>query len=398
MKNPCNTGRSNKFNIKIDLDNSHDSFLWDKNTERPILDFLGMFASLPLGYNHPVFKTEEFEKEILRVAPIKVTNCFIGSDESIEFDKVFTNFAPDYYTHFYYCCTGSLAIESAMKVALEGYCGRNPKIVTFKRSFHGINGWASFVTSRQDPVGARLEMYPKKFVAECEENISDFLGLVSNGNVAAVLIEPIRATFGDLYFNEGFLEEVCSICKQEGIPVIFDEVQTGMGATGTYWYHEQLNLQPDIVVFGKKSQLSGIMVSEEFSDIFKQKEKKLEATWDATLVDMIRCKHIIKAYQETNILENVNKRAKELVTGLYGLRRIRKVRHAGLLVAFDLDNELDRNKFQYACHHEGLLVNSAGKNTIRLRPPLSVNKEEVSKALDIMRRVCYEFETITRVF
>tara|TARA_R110001583_G_scaffold29368_2_gene102918 strand:+ start:14747 stop:15910 length:1164 start_codon:yes stop_codon:yes gene_type:complete len=378
-----NVSRSNKYNIRIDLDKSHDSYLHDKTSGKEILDFLGMFGSLPLGYNHPIFHTQRFKEEVLRVSHTKVTNCFIGSDESRDFDEAFTSYAPDCFKHFYYCCTGSLAVESAMKAVLEGNTKRNPKIVTFTRSFHGINGWASFVTSRQDPVGPRLGKNPKKFVLECEDNLPDFLQAVASNKVVAVLIEPIRSTHGDLYFKEGFLQEVCRVCKEKGILVIFDEVQTGMGVTGTNWYYEQLGVEPDVVVFGKKSQLSGIMANDKVSAIFTQKEKKLEATWDATLIDMVRCRYILQAYKDLNILSNVKARGDQLVKGLSN-PYIKNLRSAGLLVGFDLDSGPQRDRFQQYCYDNGLLVNTGGKNSIRLRPHLAVSYNEVKEALEVL--------------
>ncbi len=342
-----------------------------------------MFASLPLGYRHPVFQTEEFKEEMLRVAHTKITNCFIGSDASQEFDKAFVDYAPDRFKYFYYCCTGSLAVESAMKTVLEGNTKPNPKIVTFNRSFHGINGLASFVTSRQDPVGPRLKNNPKNFVVECDEIFEDFVNATKKCNVVAVLIEPIRATHGDLHFKKQFLQDVCTFCTSNDIKIIFDEVQTGMGVTGTNWYYEQLGVQPDIVVFGKKAQLSGIMVTDKSSEIFTQKEKKLEATWDATLEDMIRCKYILKAYNELDILSNVQSRSAQLIKGIKN-PRVKNLRCAGLLVGFDLGSSKERNEFQQQCFDKGLLINTAGKNTIRLRPNLAVSYNEVEEALSII--------------
>ena len=223
-------------------------------------------------------------------------------------------------------------------------------------------------------------------MVECEDNIPDFYAAVLEKDVAAVLIEPIRSTHGDLYFEEGFIKEVCSHCNELNIPVIFDEVQTGMGATGTYWYYEQLGVQPDVVVFGKKSQLSGIMVTDKLSSVFKQKEKKLEATWDATLLDMIRCKYIIKAYEELDILENVKNRSIQLRKGITN-PNIKNLRLTGLLVGFDLNSEEERDMFQKKCFSQGLLVNIAGKTTIRLRPNLAVNYNEVKQALNILNSV-----------
>ena len=310
----------------------------------------------------------------------------MSCEESQTFDECFTSFAPSLFKHFYYCCTGSLAVESAMKAALEMNKAKDPKILTFEKSFHGINGWASFITSRDYPVGPRLQGYPSNFTLECAEDIESFKFLIESNNVAAVLIEPIRATHGDIHFSEGFIKSVCDICKERNIIIIFDEVQTGMGATGTYWYYQQLGVQPDMLIFGKKAQLSGFMATDEVSDIFTQKEKKLEATWDATLIDMVRCKHILNAYKDFNILENVRERSEQLMSSLNN-PKIKNLRGAGLLVGFDLDSEKDRDYFRDECYNKGLLVNGGGDRSIRLRPNLAVTSDEIREAVSIINQV-----------
>ena len=206
---------------------------------------------------------------------------------------------------------------------------------------------------------------------------------VKNNNICAVLVEPIRATHGDVYFDKTLLQQIDKFCHDNNIIFIVDEVQTGMGATGTWWYHEQLGITPDIIVFGKKTQLSGIMANERASAIFKQKEKKLEVTWDANLIDMIRCKHILKAYEDHMILENVKERSKQFMSGINN-PRLKNVRCAGLLIGFDLDSEQERDEFQQECYNDGLLINSGGERSIRLRPSLSVNYDEIDRALDIL--------------
>ena len=90
--------------------------------------------------------------------------------------------------------------------------------------------------------------------------------------------------------------------------MIFDEIQIGFGGTGKIWYYENLPVSPDILVFGKKTQLSGIAVKEKLSKIFKN-SIRLEVTWDADIVDMIRCKYVIKAYKKYEILKHVNEMA-----------------------------------------------------------------------------------------
>ena len=378
-----NVSRSDKFGIQIDLDKSHDSFLFNNRENREILDFFGMYASCPLGYNHAIFKTEEFKREILKVSHTKISNCVASSDVSLEFDKLFSKFSPKRFPYKYYCCTGSLAVEAGIKTALESYNASNPKVITFPKSFHGGNAWGSFFTSRDAPVDFVLEGYPKTYALECQETMSAIQEAYDNFNIAAVLIEPLRSTFGDIKFDKEFLKDLNEFCKERNIPIIVDEVQTGMGSTGTYWFYEQLPIIPDILIFGKKSQLSGIMVTEEFSHIFKQDGCKLEVTWDATLFDMVRCKHILKAYEDLNILSNVRERAHQLITGIKN-PKVRNLRNEGLLVAFDFNTEIERNEFQTECYAQGLFLNKAGTNTIRLRPNLAVKEEEIDLALQII--------------
>ena len=378
-----NFSRSNKFNIHMDLDRSEKSSIYNMNEGRYILDFFGMYASCPLGFNHAAFKSASYQRELLAASHIKVTNCAISSDISLSFDKQFSEFAPSQFKYKYYCCTGSLAVESAIKTALEAYKKPNPKIITFPKSFHGGNAWGSFFTSREKPVDKVVGGYPRNYVVQCNENMESVMDANYHHNIAAVLIEPLRSTFGDIKFDREFLKELNSFCKSRNIPIIVDEIQTGMGATGTYWFYEQLPIDPDIVIFGKKAQLSGIMVTEKLSEIFNQDGCKLEVTWDATLFDMIMCKQIIKAYQKLDILDNVKKRANQLINGITN-PRLKNLRNEGLLVGFDLDTESERDLFQEDCYKKGLLVNTAGSTTIRLRPNLAVNKSEISQALEII--------------
>ena len=136
--------RSTKFGINVDFEKSHGSYLYDRKTDRELLDFFGMYASLPLGYNHPIFKTKSFIDEYLRVSSFKVNNCEFVSDETLQFDAMFREFAgKGKYEHFHYSCTGALAVEAAIKACLEYKNYHKLNVVSFENSFHGINSYGS---------------------------------------------------------------------------------------------------------------------------------------------------------------------------------------------------------------------------------------------------------------
>ncbi len=404
-----NISRSSIFGIKIDFEKSKGSMLYDKITNREFIDFFGMYATVALGYNHPIFSTEEFQKSILNVAKCKITNCEMLSDEAENFNKLFTDYVSigGKFTHFHYSCTGALAIEAALKTAFDYKGLPNPTVITFKESFHGINGYGGFLTTRQGPVGTRLNGFPGPFWTQLdnpvitynngipeknldrvESTLSDLEQIINteNSNVAAILVEPIQCTFGDKYFSNEFFQGLRKIADTYNIPLIFDEVQIGFGGTGKLWYFEHLGIEPDILVFGKKVQVAGIMVKEKFTKIF-QTPVRLEVTWDADIVDMVRSSFVIEAYQKFDILKNVNIMSSLLIEGLKKTKNLRNIRSTGLIIAFDFDNEEKRNDFWKKLFDKGLICNKSLDKTIRLRPNLNVNEEEIHKALAIINNV-----------
>ena len=410
-----NTTRKTQYGIKIEFEKSHGSYLFDKITNNKFLDFFGMYATLALGYNHPIFSSEEFKERMLRIASCKIVNNEILSDEAQSFDKSFTDYVSlnGKYTHFHYTCTGALAIEAAIKTAIDYKGYKNPRIISFSGSFHGINGYGGFFTERSGGPGQRLNGFPAQ-LSSCncawpkfnnptmtyedgiltpnEENVFSILNEVENciksenSQISGILVEPIQCTFGDNYFSETFFVGLRRISDKYDIPLIFDEIQIGFGGTGKIWYFEHLTIEPDIVVFGKKVQLAGIMVKEKFSKIFST-PIRLEVTWDSNIIDMLRGEYIVKAYKEFKILENVNAMGNKLRRGLDETKNLKNIRNTGLLFAFDFETESIRNKFVNKLYKNQMLCNKSGKKTVRFRPNLNINRDEINKAIDIIKKV-----------
>ncbi|MBI4308991.1 MAG: aminotransferase class III-fold pyridoxal phosphate-dependent enzyme, partial [Candidatus Omnitrophica bacterium] len=243
---------SSIFKVRIDFEKSRGSYIYDKNTQRLLLDFFGMYSSLPLGYSHPIFNTPEFQQEYLRIAGVKVANCEIISDEAQEFLGEFSahpSMAP--FQHFHFCCTGALAIESAIKIAIDQKGSPIPQVLSFKESFHGINSYGGFVTDRFHPVSVRLNGMPElgwrkltspkihykdnavdeamtRRAGQCFlEEIEEAVKTIGASHIAALLVEPVQATYGDSYYPMEFFQTVRRLCDRHGICLIFDEIQTG---------------------------------------------------------------------------------------------------------------------------------------------------------------------------
>ena len=383
-----NVARNSKFDIRIDFDKSHDSYLFDKNTNKKYLDFFGMYASLPLGYSHEVFQSQEYKEEILRLSNYKINNCEFVSDETLEFDKLFSRYAgAGAYKHFHYCCTGALAIEAAIKTCMEYKKHNKPKIISFHNSFHGINSYGGFVTSRFHPASEKLEGFPEPYSIKLEADLELLYEKLMTEQITCILIEPIQCSAGDIHHSKTFFVGVQSLGRIFDVPVIYDEIQIGFGGTGQLWYYQNINTSPDIVVFGKKTQLSGIMVKKKFCDIFsKNKCTKLEVTWDSDILDMVRCKYIIRAYEKYDILSNVIEQSDLLLTNLSEFKELKNVRGSGLIMAFDLDNKNQRDQLVDKLKQNGLICNKTGQKAVRLRPNLNITENEVQQALEIFEK------------
>ena len=375
------------FNIKIDFDKSQGSFIYDKITKREYLDFMGMYSSLPLGYNHKTFDNEDFKKDVERASKLKIVNCEILSDEFDKFFKSFKDFTSlGVYKNYHFTCTGGLANEAAVKTAMW-HKGPQPegKIISLVNSFHGINSVGNFLTSRFPSVRERLGDIFKNYYNEHlhASSVEGATKLLKVDKVQGVIIEPIQSTFGDNYLDKKELKRLHKECKKRNIPLIFDEIQTGFCVTGKTWYFEHLEMQPDIVVFGKKSQVSGIMVKGSHSEVFEM-PKKLSVTFDGDLLDMIRCHYIMKAIEEEELRDNATKMGDLLASGLSKINEVENIRSKGLLIAFDLESKLKRDQLSILLHKKGMLCNPTGDKSIRLRPNLAVTEEECEKALKLV--------------
>ena len=111
--------RSSVYGMKIDFERSKGSYLFDKNSSRQYLDFMGMYSTVALGYNHPVFSDNSFQDDISRVEHVKITYSEMLSNESNQFNNEFIDFTSGgIFSNYHYTCTGALAIESAIKTAI----------------------------------------------------------------------------------------------------------------------------------------------------------------------------------------------------------------------------------------------------------------------------------------
>jgi L-lysine 6-transaminase len=371
------------FDIVIDFEKSQGSYIYDKKTQASFLDFYSMYSSLPLGYNHSIFD-ESFRKKVASIAYLRMANNIFYSDEYEEFIALFSQYVFGENIHF--TCTGALAVESSIKAAMHYKKVKEPVVIGVKKSFHGVNSWG-FLTDRVGINEKRLEFFPTNNWYHLD--LDEIIDLLENGDIAnlvAIIIEPIQCTNGDIYLDKTKLQKIRQLCLYRDICFILDEIQTGFGVTGKMWYYEHLELIPDILVFGKKSQVCGICTNDKYSEILKNPYQKLDVTFDGELIDIIRATYILKAYSQLNIMETVSINSKQIQDAIS--KHTMNYRSIGHLMAFDFETTELRNEFVKLCYENNLLINKAGQKAVRLRPNLALTNDELNRFISIVNTAC----------
>ena len=418
------------LDLVLDLEKSQGVKLYDSNKDRYLLDFFGFFASNPVGINHPGLSDPDFLKDLMLAAKTKVTNSDIYTRQMAEFVETLSREAtPDYMKYFFFVSGGSLAVENALKAAFDWKVRKNfgngetkelgTKIMHLKEAFHGRSGYTLSLTNTHDP--RKTEYFPKfdwpritnpklrfpineQSLHETEELEKKSLSEMEHyfekyGNdIAAFIMEPIQGEGGDNHFRNEYFKSVAKLVRENDALLIMDEVQSGMGVTGKWWAHQHYDVKPDIMAFGKKSQVCGIMVGskiDEVKDNVFKVSSRINSTWGGNLVDMVRAKRFIEIMKEESLVNNAEKVGKILVDELIGLGTefpdlVSNARGKGLMAAFDLRSEKLRDDFFNRMFSKGVLLLKAGELTIRLRPALILSEENVKEFSGKAREVLKE--------
>ena len=214
-------------------------------------------------------------------------------------------------------------------------------------------------------------------------------------DIAAIIIEPIQGEGGDNHFRGEFLRALRRVCDESDVLLIFDEVQCGLGITGKAWCCQHFGVQPDLLVFGKKVQVCGVMAGprmDEVKDNCFRLPSRINSTWGGNFTDYVRSTHYLRIIEAERLFENARVRGEEFLAGLQALagkyRAVSGVRGRGLMMAFDLQTTAARDAFWKGSYDLGLLVVRCGERSIRLRPVLDLKGDVIEQALRIMDKQC----------
>lgn len=416
------------FDLVVDLKRSQGCYLYDSRYNKRYLDFFTFFASGSVGLNHPKMASPEFLEKLGYVAVNRPSNSDAYTVEMAEFVETFARIAmPEYLPYVFFIDGGTLAVENALKTAfdwkvrknfIKGYTEeRGRQVIHFRRAFHGRSGYTLSLTNT-DPT--KTNYFPKFRWPRIHNPVIQFplnkenlarvqkaetvalqqikQAIINNpDDIAALIIEPIQCEGGDNHFRKEFFVELRTICDESDILLVFDEVQTGIGITGKMWAHEYF-VKPDLMAFGKKTQVCGFMCSKRIDDVLENvfhKPSRINSTFGGNLVDMVRFQRILEIIEEEKLVENARIVGAYLLQNLEELHNefpglVSNARGRGMLCAIDLDTAQSRDQLRSKAYDEGLILIGCGDHSIRFRPPLNLTKTVVDEGKRIIRQALKE--------
>jgi L-lysine 6-transaminase len=413
------------LDLVFDLKRSQGSYIYDSRNGRRFLDFFSFFATQPVGLNHPRMVEPAFKEKMAEVAIHNPSNSDVYTVPMAEFVDTFDRVAiPQELPHLFLVAGGSVAVENALKTAFDWKVrknlarGRGEKgslVLHFREAFHGRTGYSISMTNTADP---RKTMYFPKFdwpridnpklrfpvashvdevIAAEKEAVRQIEKAIKDhpDEVAALIIEPIQGEGGDNHFRPEFLRKLRELAFEHEFLFIVDEVQTGVGLTGKMWAYQHFGFTPDVLVFGKKTQICGILAGRRIDEVEKNvfhESTRINSTWGGNLVDMVRFGRYLEIIEEEKLVERSRQVGGLLLAELEKLQeenpgRISNARGRGLMCAFDLPDAETRDRFKKLAFESGMLILGSGRRSIRFRPTLSVGEEEVEQGTSILRRV-----------
>ena len=407
--------------LVLDLQASQGSRLVDARDGSSYLDLFTFFASSALGMNHPALTEDAlFRDELLTAALNKPSNSDVYTVAMARFVDTFARVLGDpALPHLFFVEGGALAVENALKVAFDWKSrwneahGIDPalgtKVLHLQHAFHGRSGYTLSLTNTDPVKVARFPAFdwprlPSPYLSPGTDVVVREQATLAAAraafaahphDIACFVMEPIQGEGGDHHFRPAFLQAMQALCRQHDALFVLDEVQTGCGLTGTSWAYQQLGVQPDVVAFGKKTQVCGVMAGgrvDEVADNVFRVSSRINSTWGGNLTDMVRSRRILEVIEDEQLVDRaarVGARLQLLLVDLAGRHTVvTDVRGRGLMCAFSLpDGDLRDLMLTRLREDERVLLLGCGSRSIRFRPALTVTETDLEAGVAALDRV-----------
>ena len=389
-----------------------------------IRDRFTFFASSALGMNHPALAHDPaFRAELLTAALTKPSNSDVYTTAMARFVDTFARVLGDpALPHLFFIEGGAAAVENALKVAFDWKSRwneahglgpeRGTRVLHLREAFHGRTGYTMSLTNTDPVKTARYPTfdwpridnpYVRADLTAGELHDRELAALTQARaafaahphDIACAIVEPIQGEGGDHHFRPAFLQALQELCHAHDALFVVDEVQTGCGLTGTAWAHQQLGLTPDVVAFGKKTQVCGVMAGrrvDEVPDNVFAVSSRINSTWGGSLTDMVRSRRILEVVEADGLIPRAAALGRRLLAMLRNLAEhhpgVTDPRGRGLMCAVTLESrELRDRVVERLRVDEHVLVLGCGTRSLRLRPALTVTERELAAGVAALDRV-----------
>ena len=359
--------------------------VWDEQG-REYLDFVGGWAVNSLGHCHPVV-VKAIKEQAQNL--IQASNQFYTVPQIQLAELLVQNSCLD---RVFFCNSGAEANEGAAKLARRYgklYLSGAYEIITTHQSFHGRT-LAMVAATGQHKFQEPYMPLPNGFKS-VDYNDIRAIKAATTEQTCAIMLEPIQGEGGINMPDERYLKEVCDWCREKNILFILDEIQTGIGRTGTLFAYEQFDVEPDIMTLAKglgSGVPIGAFLAKEQVSVFAQGEHG--STFGGNPLVCAAAYATLKFIIDSGIPEKAKRTGRYLAEGLESLKRqfdfITEVRGRGLLLALEFDSDI-AEAVTMSCLNKGLLVNRLKPNALRFMPPLIIAEKEVDEALGILKSV-----------
>ncbi len=355
------------------------------------LDFTSNIASCPLGYNHP--ELNESIKRYGNIGVHKIAGQDFYCEEHWELAEKLLSISNS-NSKVFFVNSGAEAVENAIKLAYR-LNGPLPGISCIN-AFHGRTLGALTFTFSKNVQKVNFPELPVKRIKFCisddDPQIDSIKEIATEYKVSFILIELIQGEGGVNVASKKFVSNLHKTSIKYDLPLIIDEVQTGLGRTGKWWTYQHYGIKPAIVTIAKALQLGAVVFDKKFEP---SKPGVLSSTWGGgSRIDMAIGRKTIDIIYKEKLLEKVNKSGTFLKKCLKDLEhkdtKIREVRGLGLMIGVEFHKKDIRNKIIKKLFKNKLLVLPSGEKTIRILPPLIITDAEISKGMAIFEKVLKE--------
>lgn len=373
----------NRFNIV--MESGQGSYLKDENGKE-YLDLTSGIGVNCLGHNHPVL-VEAIQKQVATL--MECSNLYY-SKPMVDAAKKIVDYTG--LNKVFFSNSGAEANEGMIKLArkysYDKYGEGRDVIITLKQSFHGRT-ITTLKATGQDKFHQYYFPFTEGFDYAAANDIED-LKRVANEKTCAVMVELIQGESGVVPLDKDYVKAVEEFCHSNDILFLVDEVQTGIGHTGTLFCYEQYDVLPDIVTTAKALgggvPIGAVITGEKCKDTFGPGDHG--STFGGNPLSCKAADTVLSIVTEPGFLDHVKIVGAALKTGIENIQsdKIKCVRGMGLMLGIVVDPE-KRADYVQAMMDKGLLTLTAGKDAIRLLPPLTLSLKEVNEALSIMKEV-----------